>query len=429
MLRKSFGPTPPLHNTAYTIHDAQDTGKNDGTVTKRRNMAGDYRMIVEQGELDSLCREMAGADYVTIDTEFMRERTYWPQLCLVQLARPLDADGAENAALIDPLAGLDLAPLFELMRNPRVLKVFHAARQDIEIFVNLMGEVPAPIFDTQIAAMVCGYGDQAGYETLVRSLAGASLDKSSRFTDWARRPLSEKQLVYAAGDVTHLRVIYEKLSAQLEETGRTTWVSTEMEALRARETYVTEPEAAWERIKTRSTDARFLGVVRALAEWRERLAQERDQPRGRILKDEAILEIAASRPSTREKLLESRALQREGRRPEILDQILEAVAAGQARPLRLPPAPDRPKQRPGGQALAELLRVLLKAKADDLGVAQRLIASSAELDELAHAEEPEVKALEGWRREAFGEDALRLKRGEIALSAGPRGVKIVSLDR
>lgn len=388
-------------------------------------MSGAYKMIAEQAELVSVCREMMTARYVTIDTEFMRERTYWPQLCLVQLARPIDEDPEGIAALIDPLAGLDLEPLFELMRAPGVTKVFHAARQDIEIFVNLMGEVPAPIFDTQIAAMVCGFGDQAGYETLVRGLAGASLDKSSRFTDWARRPLSEKQLVYAAGDVTHLRVIYEKLSAQLDETGRTQWVASEMETLRARETYVVEPELAWERIKTRSNDARFLGVVRALSEWRERQAQERDQPRGRILKDEAILEIAASRPTTREKLLETRALQREGRKTEALDQILEAVAAGLEKPLRLAAQPDRPKQKPGGQALAELLRVLLKAKADDLGVAQRLIASSAELDELAHGDEPDVKALQGWRRDAFGEDALRLMRGEIALSAGPRGVKIV----
>ncbi|MEX2520173.1 MAG: ribonuclease D, partial [Paracoccaceae bacterium] len=346
-------------------------------------MTGGYRLITTQESLETTCREMAEASYVTIDTEFMRERTYWPQLCLVQLARPLGPDGEENAALIDPLVGLDLEPLFDLMRNPKVLKVFHAARQDVEIFVNLMGEVPSPIFDTQIAAMVCGFGDQAGYETLVRSLAGASLDKSSRFTDWARRPLNEKQLVYAAGDVTHLRTIFEKLSARLEETGRAGWVASELETLRARETYVVEPEDAWARIKTRSNDSRLLGVVRTLAEWRERTAQERDQPRGRILKDEAILEIAASRPTSRDKLLESRALQREGRKPEMLDAILEAVALGTANPVKAPPAPERPKQQQGGAALAELLRVLLKAKSDSLGVAQRLIASSAELDALA----------------------------------------------
>lgn len=391
-------------------------------------MTNSLRVITEQSSLNDVCREMAAAPYITIDTEFMRERTYWPQLCLVQIARPKADDEAENAVLIDPLSGLDLEPLFELMRNSDVLKVFHAARQDVEIFVNLMGEVPAPIFDTQIAAMVCGFGDQAGYETLVRGLAGASLDKSSRFTDWARRPLSGKQIAYAAGDVTHLRVIYEKLSAQLEKTGRAAWVASELETLRAKETYIVEPEEAWLRVKTRSNDPRFLGVVRALARWREQTAQTRDQPRARILKDEAILEIAASRPSSREKLQESRALQREGRKPEALDAILAAVAEGLENPVKAPPAAPRVKQRPGGQALAELLRVLLKAKADELGVAQKLIASSAELDALAHEKEPEIKALTGWRREAFGEDALRLKRGEIALSAGRKGVKIVPVS-
>ncbi|MFV0476025.1 MAG: ribonuclease D [Pikeienuella sp.] len=390
-------------------------------------MTDKYLLIATQPELERVCEEMARAPYVTVDTEFMRERTYWPQLCLVQMARPLDEDGRENAVLIDPLADLDLEPLFALMRNPEVLKVFHAARQDVEIFVNLMGEVPAPIFDTQIAAMVCGFGDQAGYETLVRSLAGAALDKSSRFTDWARRPLNEKQLTYAAGDVTHLRVIYEKLSARLEETGRAGWVASELETLRAKETYIVEPEEAWLRIKSRSTDSRFLGVVRALARWREATAQERDMPRGRILKDEAILEIAASRPGSRDKLLESRALQREGRKSETLDAILAAVAEGLADPVQVPPQPRRQKQKPGGQALAELLRVLLKAKADDLGVAQRLIASAADLDALAHEDDPDVRALNGWRREAFGEDALRLKQGRIALSAGRKGVKIVSV--
>lgn len=390
-------------------------------------MADGYQLITEQSDLVSVCREMARAEYVTIDTEFMRERTYWPQLCLVQLARPLDASGEENAVLIDPLAGLDLAPLFALLRDQNVLKVFHAARQDVEIFVNLMGEVPEPIFDTQIAAMVCGYGDQAGYETLVRKIADAPLDKSSRFTDWARRPLSAKQMTYAAGDVTHLRVIYETLSRQLEESGRIHWVESEMEVLRARETYVVEPEDAWRRIKTRSTDRRFLGVVRTLAEWREGAAQARNTPRGRILKDEAILEIAASRPATREKLLESRSLQREGRKPEICDSILEAVAEGVANPAKAPPAAPRYKPRPGGQAVAELLRVLLKARADELGVAQRLIASSADLDELAHSESDDVKALKGWRRDAFGAEALRLKRGEIALGVGADGVRVVKV--
>ncbi len=370
---------------------------------------------------------MAQAPYVTIDTEFMRERTYWPHLCLVQLAMPLDESGTENAVLIDPMVGLDLTPLFDLMKNRSVLKVFHAARQDIEIFVNLMGEVPSPIFDTQVAAMVCGYGDQAGYETLVKSIAGQALDKSSRFTDWARRPLSDKQLKYAAGDVTHLRVIYEFLTKKLAESGREKWVESELSVLNARETYVVEPEEAWKRIKTRSTDPKFLGVVRALAEWREREAQARDVPRGRILKDDVILEVAASRPTTRDALLASRSLQREGRKAETCDVILELIRAGAEAPVRHVPERVHRSQKPGGQAVAELLRVLLKARADDLGVAQRLIASASDLEDLAHSDDETMPVLTGWRREVFGEDALRLKRGEIALAVGRKGVRAVEV--
>lgn len=395
-------------------------------------MSSAFTLIEDQAALEAVCSDLSDAPYVTIDTEFMRERTYWPQLCLVQLARPVSNDDPDHprnaAALIDPLADLDLGPLFELMANPAVVKVFHAARQDIEIFVHLAGDVPRSVFDTQIAAMVCGHGDQVGYETLVRRIAGAGLDKSSRFTDWARRPLTEKQLRYAAGDVTHLRMIYEALAEELAKTGRTSWVESEMEVLRARETYVVEPEEAWRRIKTRSNDRRFLGAVRALARWREREAQARDVPRGRLLKDDAILEIAANRPENREQLLASRSLQREGRKPDVCDAILDAVKAGFADPVDKPAGPPPRKQKPGGQALAELLKVLLKAKADELGVAQRLIASSADIDALANDDdETAVKALTGWRREAFGEDALRLKRGEIALSAGRGGVRIVSV--
>lgn len=389
-------------------------------------MGREFSVIEDQASLAAACAEMAKAPYVTVDTEFMRERTYWPVLCLVQIARPR-ADGEdENAVLIDPMANLDLEPLFALMRNPDVLKVFHAARQDLEIFVHLMGEVPAPVFDTQIAAMVCGYGDQAGYETLVRSIAGAKLDKTSRFTDWSRRPLSDKQLAYAAGDVTHLRVIYEVLSQRLKKNGRSAWVTSELEVLRAKETYIVEPDEAWRRMKTRTTDPKFLGVMRALARWREQSAQDRDMPRGRILKDDALLEIAASRPASKEKLLQSRALQREGRKPEVLEEILAAVSEGLSNPVSAPPKP-RKAQKQGGQAMGELLRVLLKAKAEELGVAQRLIANAEDLDLMANEDEPDVKALKGWRREAFGEDALRLMRGEIALSASEGGVKIIKL--
>lgn len=385
-------------------------------------MNTEIQLVAEQKDLNAIMAELGRSKYLTVDTEFMRERTYWPQLCLVQVARP----GDDAAYLIDPLADLDLSPLFDVMKNPEVLKVFHAARQDIEIFVNLAGEVPAPIFDTQIAAMVCGYGDQVGYETLVKKIARASLDKSSRFTDWSRRPLSEKQLRYAAGDVTHLRTIFETLSAELEKSGRGSWLGSEMEVLEAKSTYVVEPEEAWRRIKTRSNDARFLGVVKALATWRESEAQSRNAPRGRILKDDAILEIAAARPSSRDQLMQLRSLQREGRKAETAEKILKTVAEGVEAPVHLPKeSKGRPRQRQGGQALSELLRVLLKAKAEKLGVAQRLIANAADIDALANDPDAEPPLLKGWRREAFGEDALKLIAGEIALSAGPSGVKVV----
>lgn len=384
-------------------------------------------LITNQEELNTACGILAEAPYITIDTEFMRERTYWPKLCLLQLARAEGDWGDEAVYLIDPLADIDLAPVFSLMADTSTLKVFHAARQDIEIFVNLAGAVPTPIFDTQVAAMVCGYGDQVGYETLVKRIAKAQLDKSSRFTDWARRPLSSKQLKYAAGDVTHLRVVYESLRDQLAKSGRGSWVDAEMSVLRSVSTYVVEPDEAWKRIKTRSSDPRFLAVVKSLAKWREEEAKRRDIPRGRILKDDAILEIGANKPKTREQLLASRSLQREGRKPEVCDAILAAVEAGEAAPPEEPPQNPRHfmRPKPGAQALSDLLKVLLKAKAENLGVAQRLIASASDLEDIAQGMRDGVKTLDGWRMEAFGADALRLINGEIALSAGPGGVQIV----
>ncbi len=385
------------------------------------------RIVTETEDLAALCVEYSSQPYVAVDTEFMRERTYWPQLCLIQIARPGDDPGA--AAIIDPLAeGIDLAPLFALMRDPDVVKVFHAARQDVEIFYNLGGLVPAPMFDTQVAAMVCGYGDQVGYETLVKRIVRQPLDKSSRFTDWARRPLSEKQLVYALGDVTHLRVIYEKLSAQLARTGRTGWVAEEMAVLTNPETYRNDPETAWQRLRTRSTSGRFLAVVRALAAWREREAQARDVPRGRLLKDDALLEVAANRPTTIEELSASRLLQREARKGPAADAILAAIAEAAAlAPEDCPEVEEKPQPKAGSSALMELLKVLLKAKCDDMDVAQRLVASTADLEALANEDAPDIAALRGWRREVFGEDALRLKVGEIALSATSRGVRVVQI--
>ncbi len=383
-------------------------------------------VITEQAVLDALCAEFAEHPFVAVDTEFMRERTYWPQLCLVQLARPGDDPGA--AVAIDPMGGLDLAPLFALMADPKVVKVFHAARQDIEIFVHLAGMVPAPMFDTQVAAMVCGYGDQIGYETLVRRIARAGLDKSSRFTDWARRPLTEKQVDYALGDVTHLRAIYLHLAAELKRTGREDWVAEEMAILADPATYRTEPEEAWRKLKTRTSSGKVLAAAQCLAAWREREAQGRDVPRSRILKDDALLEIAASRPGTVEELNACRLLQREGRKGAAADAILAALRAAEAMPPEArPEVEERPQPKPGSAALVELLKVLLKARSDETGVAQRLIASTADLEALASDESAAVPALQGWRRAVFGDDALRLKAGEIALTATPQGVRIVSL--
>ncbi|HSF95175.1 MAG TPA: ribonuclease D [Thermohalobaculum sp.] len=372
-------------------------------------------VITKTDDLARLMAAYAGAPFVTVDTEFMRERTYWPQLCLIQIARP--GEGPEDAAIVDPLAeGIDLAPLYELMANPAVVKVFHAARQDVEIFYNLARTIPMPMFDTQVAAMVCGYGEQVGYETLVRKIAKAELDKSSRFTDWSRRPLSQKQLDYALGDVTHLRDIYATLSRKLEETGRGHWVAEEMAILTDPGTYFTEPAEAWRRIKARSHSPKFLAVVRTLAAWREATAQSRDVPRSRLIKDDALLEIANARPKTPEDLGKLRLVQREARRPEVAAEILSAVAQGEACPAdQRPSLPPPPRRREGSAAVADMLRVLLKARADQLGVASKLIASSADLDALAGEDDPDVPALKGWRLEAFGRDALRVIAGEVGL--------------
>ncbi|SDX31757.1 ribonuclease D [Albimonas donghaensis] len=385
-------------------------------------------VITDTETLVAFCARCAEHPYITVDTEFLRERTYWPQLCLAQVAYPGDED---CAALIDPIAGadMDLAPLFELMKNTSVVKVFHAARQDLEIFWKLGDLIPTPLFDTQVAAMVCGYGDQVGYETLVRKICKEGLDKSSRFTDWARRPLSEKQLDYALADVTHLRQIYEVLEARLNRTGRAAWVAEEMAVLTNPDTYRNEPTEAWRRLKTRSSSPRFLAVAAALAEWRERRAQEKDVPRSRLLKDDALLEVASARPGTAEELSRLRLLQREGRKGDVAAEILEAVRKGMETPEDALPPKEAPRPtRKTSEALVDLLKVLLKSRAEDLGVAPKLLASSDELTAIAGEDEPQVPALSGWRRAAFGELALQLKRGEIALSAHGGGVEIVEFD-
>lgn len=383
--------------------------------------------ITRTEELAAFCARAARAPYVTVDTEFLRERTYWAKLCLVQLAIPEEEE--DSAVLVDPLAeGLSLDPLLALFRDTGVVKVFHAARQDLEIFHHLAGVIPVPLFDTQVVAMVCGFGEQVGYETLVRKLAGASLDKSSRFTDWSRRPLTEAQKKYAIGDVTHLRRIYEVLSARIEETGRAGWVAEEMAVLTDPDTYIVEPGEAWRRVKTRTQSGRFLSVVRELARFRESHAQARDIPRNRVFKDDALVELASTKPRSMEDLSRSRLLLREARRGEIADGILAAVEAGMAVPAEDAPRPDLKPREKGdvNPALADLLRVLLKAKADQADVAQKLIASSADLDALASGGR-DVPALKGWRLDLFGKDALALCDGKVGLAVKGQKVAIMRM--
>ena len=385
--------------------------------------------ITTTDDLSAFCQRAANCTYVTVDTEFLRERTYYSQLCLVQLALPVEQAGeGPDAVLVDPLAdGLSLEPLYELFRNTSVVKVFHAARQDLEIFFVDAGVIPEPLFDTQVAAMVCGFGEQVGYETLVKKVAKQSLDKSSRFTDWSRRPLTDAQKKYALADVTHLRVIYEYLAAELERTGRARWVAEELGVLTDPETYITRPQDAWQRVKTRSSSPRFLAIVRELAAFREDYAQSRNIPRNRVFKDDALTELASTKPVTMEDLGRSRLLLREARKGPIADGILAAIKAGMECPKDALPKPDTSKdQLQVNPALADLLRVLLKARTEASGVAARLIAPAADLDAMA-AGQRDVKALTGWRREVFGEDALRLCEGRIGLAVKGRDVEVIEI--
>ena len=386
--------------------------------------------ITTTEDLAAFCDRAAKHPYVTVDTEFLRERTYYSKLCLIQLAHP-GADGPDggegSAVLVDPLVeGLDLAPLYTLFRDPGVVKVFHAARQDLEIFQVEAGLIPAPLFDTQVAAMVCGFGEQAGYETLVRKIARAEIDKSSRFTDWSRRPLSEAQMAYALADVTHLRLIYEWLAAQLRKTGRARWVAEEMAVLNDPATYRVDPTEAWQRVKTRSNSPKFIAALRELAQFREAYAQERDVPRSRVFKDDALVELASTRPASEKDLGRSRLLLREARKGEIAEGILAAIDRAAKLPADKLPKAEKPRdQLQVNPALADLLRVLLKARSEAEGVAPKLIASSADLDALA-AGEREVHALYGWRREVFGEQALALCEGRVALAA--KGAQVVTVE-
>ena len=380
-------------------------------------------LITDTKALSALCKALAQETFVTVDTEFMRETTYWPDLCLIQIA------GAEINGLIDPMAeGIDLKPFFALMNNVKVLKVFHAARQDVEIMVHLAGTVPHPIFDTQIAAMVCGFGDQVSYEAIVRKLAKAQIDKSSRFTDWSRRPLTEKQLTYALSDVTHLRTVYEKLHQELGANGREPWLAQEMDILTAIETYRTEPQDAWKRIKVRLKSKKQLAVLIAVAGWREVEAQDKNVPRSRIVKDDAVAEIATQMPQTKEALGQLRALPRGMATSRTGDSLIRVVKEGLARdPNTLPHTNwGREENSESTQAAAEILKLALKVVCEREGLAPKLLANTSDIEAIADSDDADVPLMHGWRREVFGNLALELKRGK-AMIGFKDGRAVISL--
>ena len=380
-------------------------------------------LITDQAALEAFCAELAEADFLAVDTEFMRDSTYWPRLCLLQIAGP------KSAAAIDCLAeGLDLAPALALMADQSLLKVFHAGRQDLEIFFHLSDAVPQPVFDTQLAGMVCGYGDQVSYEQLVKRLAKARIDKASRFSDWSRRPLPKRQLDYALADVTHLRKVYKKLARRLEENGRSHWLDDEMALLSDPETYRLEPAEAWRRLKSRSSDRRYLGLLRELAAWRETEAQRRDVPRSRVVRDEQLYDLAGRAPRNAEELAHTRGLDRSMARGRLGKEILTAIERGLAVPEEaLPEAPDRNELPRGLGPVVDLLKVLLKLLCEENDVAQKLVASSADLERLAADDAAAVPALEGWRYELFGKHALALKNGRLALGLKGRKTRLIEL--
>ncbi len=382
-------------------------------------------VITDTDTLAGFCTRQMGSGFIAVDTEFMRERTYWPILCLVQVAGP------EEAAAIDALApGIDLTPLLNLMADQSTLKVFHAARQDIEICFNLSGAVPTPLFDTQVAAMVCGFGDAASYETLVGKLAQASLDKSSRFTDWSRRPLTDRQIRYALADVVHLRTVYEKLQQRLASNGRASWFAEEMAELSNSAIYRSDPSEAWRRFRLRGrVDPRFFSVLREVAGWRETAARQRNLPRGRIMRDEAVVELASHIPKTIEALARTRSLGKGVAEGKLGNEIIEAIRRGLADTAALdPPASPKIDVPPGAGPLVELLRVLLKQRCEEHQVAQKLLASADDLDAIAADDEAPVRALSGWRREIFGKDALALKHGRLALTVRRNRISLIELS-
>jgi ribonuclease D len=382
--------------------------------------------ITTTAELAEFCKSLKGQPFIAVDTEFMRETTYWPKLCLIQVAAP---NGAE--ACIDPLSeDLELDPLLDVLRDETVLKVFHAARQDVEIFNNL-GAMPRPLFDTQIAGMAAGFGEQIAYDALVRQMLKIELDKSSRFTDWARRPLADSQLTYALADVTHLAKLFPMLRDRLVKGGRMAWVEEEMLALTDPALYDVDPENAWKRLKPRKHTAKYLAVFKAVAAWRERTAQQRDQPRGRILKDDAIDELAAQAPTDAAAIDRLRGVPKGFSGSKFGPDLIAAIKEALKDPEGYAPKIDRERgpQNVAAGAIVELLKVLLKARSEDAGVASKLIATVSDLEKIANDDEADVGALIGWRRDAFGADALKLKRGELALVLDGARVRVVEVRR
>ncbi len=381
-------------------------------------------LIIQSSDLKAFCERAAQASYITVDTEFVRESTYWPQLCLIQVGL------ANEAVAIDPLAeGMDLGSFFELLTNPHVTKVFHSGRQDVEIFYHLSGKIPTPLFDTQIAAMVCGFGESVGYDVLVQKYAKVSLDKSSRYTYWAQRPLTEKQLTYALGDVIHLRIIYEKLYAKILSEDRLHWLQDEVAILEDPATYAIDPYNMWQKIKVRSPKPRMLAILREIAAWREITAQHKDIPRGRVMREEVMLELAAASPRSLSELGRMRGLPASFVKGKEGVSVLELVEKAHALPLEdCPPVKKEGASPPGASALVEMLRLLLKIKAEKYHVAPKLIATSGDLEAIARTSDPQVPALEGWRREVFGNAALALKAGKVAIGLKNHKISLIPLE-
>ena len=392
------------------------------TQPDRVRFAATMDLIITTDELAAVCSRMARHPFVTVDTEFLRETTYYPLLCVAQMASP------DEAVVIDALAtGIDLAPFFALMANEKVVKVFHAARQDIEIVWNMAKTIPHPIVDTQVAAMVLGYGDSISYDQLVQRITGDTLDKSHRFTDWTRRPLSDAQIAYAVSDVTHLRDVYLKLATDLEKQARSNWVEAEMHVLTSPETYRADPERAWERLKSRVRKPKELAILIEVAAWREREAQNRDVPRGRVIKDEVIGDIAVQAPTTIERLGHLRSLPKGFERSRWGEQIIDAVKRGIERDHKTLPRLDRFRPAANGAAIVELLKVLLRMTAERHGVAAKVIATVDDLDRIAADDEADVPAMKGWRRELFGDKAVALKHGRLALAIDEG--KVVTVEK